>query len=78
VVSSGAPLAVLFNPSKDQTTKSTFLSNALRIPKEQHVDEDDSGALVKRYWLGKTEILGEKTATVPLCPSQIPYGLAWD
>jgi hypothetical protein len=54
VVLSGAPFAVLFNSSKDWTTKSTFLSNAHRIPKEQHVDSGD----------GKEENQPDATVTV--------------
>jgi hypothetical protein len=27
---------------------------------------------------GKTEVLEEKLAPIPLSPPQIPYGLAWD
>jgi hypothetical protein len=27
---------------------------------------------------GETEVLGEKTVAVPLCPSQISHGLVWD
>jgi hypothetical protein len=28
--------------------------------------------------MGKTEVLGEKPVPVPLCPPQIPHGLARD
>jgi hypothetical protein len=27
---------------------------------------------------GKTEVLGEKLAAVPLCPPQIPHAQTWD
>jgi hypothetical protein len=27
---------------------------------------------------GKAEVTGEKPVPVPLCPTQIPHGLAWD
>jgi hypothetical protein len=30
------------------------------------------------YWQGKTEVLRDKPALVPLCPPQIPHGLPWD
>jgi hypothetical protein len=32
-------------------------------------------ATVEWYWQGKTEDLGEKPVTVPLCPPQSPHGL---
>jgi hypothetical protein len=35
-------------------------------------------APVEWNWQGKTEVLGEKPAPVPLCPPQIPYGLTRD
>jgi hypothetical protein len=42
---------------------------------------DDSmseyGAVVEWYWQWKTKELGEKPATLPLCPPQIPHGLFW-
>jgi hypothetical protein len=34
-------------------------------------------ATVEWYWQEKTEGLEEKPVPVPLCPSQIPYGLPW-
>jgi hypothetical protein len=34
---------------------------------------DEYGAMVERYWQGKTEDLGEKPVPVPLCPPQIPH-----
>jgi hypothetical protein len=37
-----------------------------------------SGAPVEWNWLGKTEALREKPVPVPLCPPQIPHGLALD
>jgi len=43
-----------------------------------HVDEDENGALVEWYWQGNTEVLGEKSAAVPLCLPQISCVLAWD
>lgn len=29
------------------------------------------------HWHGKTEVLGENSVSVPLCPTQISQGLAW-
>jgi hypothetical protein len=37
-----------------------------------------NGAPVEWNWQGKTEVLGEKPVTVPLCPPQIPHGLTRD
>jgi hypothetical protein len=39
---------------------------------------NEYGALVEWYWQGKTEVLGEKTVPVPLCPPQISHRLTWD
>jgi hypothetical protein len=36
------------------------------------------GALVEKYWQGKTELLGENLAPWPLCPPQIQHGMVWD
>jgi hypothetical protein len=54
----------------------------------QPCDEDDdddyfcpfpsNGAPVEWNWQGKTEVLGEKPVSVPLCPPQIPHGLTRD
>ena len=33
--------------------------------------------LVEWHWQGRTEALGEKPVTVPLCIPQIPHGLTW-
>jgi hypothetical protein len=52
----------------------------------QHCDEDDqfflfftsNGAPMEWNWQGKTEVLGENTVPVPLCPPQIPHGLTRD
>jgi hypothetical protein len=47
-------------------------------------DDDDfffflcNGAPVEWNWQGETEVLGEKTVLVPLCPPQIPHGLTRD
>jgi hypothetical protein len=35
------------------------------------------GALVEWDWHRKTEVLGEKPATVPVCPPQVQHGLTW-
>jgi hypothetical protein len=35
-------------------------------------------ALVEWCWQRKTEDLWEKPVVIPLCPPQIPHGLAWD
>jgi hypothetical protein len=35
-------------------------------------------ALEEWNWQGRTEVLGEKPVPVPLCPPQIPHGLARD
>jgi hypothetical protein len=37
-----------------------------------------NGAPAEWNWQGKTEVLGEKPVTVPLCPPQIPHGLSRD
>jgi hypothetical protein len=37
-----------------------------------------NGAPVEWNWQGKTPVLGEKPVPVPLCPPQIPHGLARD
>jgi hypothetical protein len=37
-----------------------------------------NGAPMEWNWQGKTEELGEKPVPVPLCPPQIPHGLARD
>jgi hypothetical protein len=37
-----------------------------------------NGAPVEWNWQEKTKVLGEKPVAVPLCPPQIPYGLAHD
>ena len=37
-----------------------------------------NGALIKSHLKGKNRILREKLAPLPLCPPQIPYGLASD
>jgi hypothetical protein len=37
-----------------------------------------NGAPMEWNWQGKTEVLGEKPVPVPLCPPQIPHGLARD
>jgi hypothetical protein len=37
-----------------------------------------NGAPVEGNWQGKTEVLGEKSVPVPLCPPQIPHGLTRD
>jgi hypothetical protein len=37
-----------------------------------------NGAPVEWNWQGKTEVLGEKSVPVPLCPPQIPHGLTRD
>jgi len=42
------------------------------------MNEIEFGALVECYLQEKTEILHEKLAPLPLCPPQIPHGLAWD
>jgi hypothetical protein len=50
---------------------------------EEDDDDDDyyfcpfhiNGAPVEWNWQGKTEVLGEKPVSVPLCPTQIPHGL---
>jgi hypothetical protein len=34
-----------------------------------------NGAPVELNWQGKTEVLGENTVPVPICPPQIPHGL---
>jgi hypothetical protein len=39
---------------------------------------NEYGALVEWYWQGKTEVMGGKPVTVPLCPPQISHGLTWD
>lgn len=44
----------------------------------QKVLESFGSVLVELYWQGKTEVLGEKRIPVPICPPQIPYGLAWN
>jgi hypothetical protein len=36
---------------------------------------DNDGGMI--YWRGKTEELGEKPVSVPLCPPQFPHGLTW-
>jgi len=36
------------------------------------------GALVHRYWRGKTELLGEKGVIVQLPPPQFAHRLSWD
>jgi hypothetical protein len=33
---------------------------------------------VEWNWQGKTEVLGEKSVPVPLCPPQIPHGRTQD
>jgi len=35
--------------------------------------EDESVAMVERYWQGKTAVLGDKCAQDSLCPLQIPF-----
>jgi hypothetical protein len=30
------------------------------------------------HWWNDTEVLGEKTFTVTICPPQIPHELTWD
>jgi hypothetical protein len=37
-----------------------------------------NGVPVEWYWQGKTEVLGEKPVTVPLCLPQITHGLTRD
>jgi hypothetical protein len=39
---------------------------------------NDYRALKEQYGQEKAKVLKEKTVTAPLCPPQIPQGLAWD
>jgi hypothetical protein len=39
---------------------------------------NEYAALVEWYWQVRSEVLGEKSVQLLLCPSQIPCGLAWD
>lgn len=43
--------------------------------KDQHVDEDECGAMVEWYRQGKTEIVGKKTVRVSTHSPQITHGL---
>ena len=36
------------------------------------------GALFEWYWQKKTDVLWRKPMPLPVCPPQIPHGLAWD
>jgi hypothetical protein len=56
--------------SSTQAWMPTYVS-ILRIPQMIWVWR----ATVEWYWQGKTEKLGEKPVSVPLCPPQIPHGL---
>jgi hypothetical protein len=39
---------------------------------------NEQGALGQWYSLTNTEVFAEKPVSLPLCPPQIAYGLAWD
>jgi hypothetical protein len=51
------------------------LTGPLSIPQVIYVC--GYAAVVEWYWQGKTEGPGEKPASVPLWPPQIPHGLTW-
>jgi len=53
----------------------TWPTGGCYAKKEQHVDDDEDGAMVEWYWQGQTEVLGPNPASVPLCPPKITHAL---
>ena len=41
-------------------------------------NEDECGELIRRHFQAKTEKLGENSASLPLCLTQISSGLSWN
>jgi hypothetical protein len=58
--------------NEDRGGDNVLLGRSYRTPHGAVIDE--YGALVKLYWQGKTEELGEKPAPVPFFPPHIPHG----